>query len=429
MLSTYLRKFTLVLGNLRLAIILLLLIALVSSTGTIIEQDQTQGFYQTNYPEATPLFGFVTYKLIFALGLDHVYRTEWFLSTLVLFGVSLISCTFTRQLPSLKMARLWQFYTTEGRIQSLNIFRPFQNLSLSRFAFLLEGQNYNVIRQGSFVYAYKGLIGKLGPIIVHLSIIIVLLGAILGSLFGFRDQFLIKSGEGFALQSKPFLSQQVIEGNVDNFKIAYNEEGEVDQLYSKLKLKPKNSNSIVEKLIYVNEPFHYQDLTIYQTDWSIASVDLLIDEINLINLPLRPIMNGETGSEKKFWIGSIPGSEQETLLLIFQDLTGRALLYNSQKQLLASLEIGDIVPLNGHSLRFLNIGPSTGLQVKSDPGIPVVYIGFLFLMFSIVLSYTSYSQVWGVKIQNTVYVGGQTNRATYQFEQQLNSFRIEEKKN
>ena len=140
-------------------------------------------------------------------------------------------------------------------------------------------------------------------------------------------------------------------------------------------------------------------------------------------------MNGETGGEKKFWIGSIPGSEQESLLLIFQDLTGRALLYNSQKQLLASLEIGDVIPLNGHSLRFLNIGPSTGLQVKSDPGIPVVYIGFLFLMLSIVLSYTSYSQVWGVKIQNTVYVGGQTNRATYQFEQQLNSFRIEEKKN
>ena len=38
------------LGNLRLAIVLLLFIAAISSLGTIIEQEKTISFYETNYP-------------------------------------------------------------------------------------------------------------------------------------------------------------------------------------------------------------------------------------------------------------------------------------------------------------------------------------------------------------------------------------------
>lgn len=44
--------------DLRLAIVLLLLIALFSITGTIIEQGQSLSFYQANYPEDPALFGF-----------------------------------------------------------------------------------------------------------------------------------------------------------------------------------------------------------------------------------------------------------------------------------------------------------------------------------------------------------------------------------
>ena len=63
--------------------------------------------------------------------------------------------------------------------------------------------------------------------------------------------------------------------------------------------------------------------------------------------------------------------------------------------------------------------PSTGLQIKSDPGIPLVYIGFFFLIFSVLLSYTSYFQIWVVKKQNKVYVYGDTNRAIYFFEKTI----------
>ena len=43
-------------ADLRLAIILLLLIAIFSISGTVIEQGETLSFYQANYPEDPALF-------------------------------------------------------------------------------------------------------------------------------------------------------------------------------------------------------------------------------------------------------------------------------------------------------------------------------------------------------------------------------------
>lgn len=67
-----------VLADLRLAILLLLIIAVFSISGTVIEQGQSLEYYQSNYPESPALFGFLTWKIITFIGLDHVYRTWWF---------------------------------------------------------------------------------------------------------------------------------------------------------------------------------------------------------------------------------------------------------------------------------------------------------------------------------------------------------------
>lgn len=107
------------LADLRLAIILLLTIAVFSISGTVIEQGQSIEFYQANYPEHPALFGVLTWKLILALGLDHVYRTWWFLALLILFGASLTACTFTRQVPALKAAQRWRFYDQPRQFEKL----------------------------------------------------------------------------------------------------------------------------------------------------------------------------------------------------------------------------------------------------------------------------------------------------------------------
>jgi cytochrome c biogenesis protein len=85
--------------NFKFAIIILILIALSSSLGSLIEQDEALNFYQKNYPENQPIYGFIDWKIITNLGLDHIYRTWWFILLLIILGISLISCTIIRQFP------------------------------------------------------------------------------------------------------------------------------------------------------------------------------------------------------------------------------------------------------------------------------------------------------------------------------------------
>ena len=109
-------------ADLRFSIFILLLISFFSITGTVIEQDQSIEIYKLNYPLTNPVFGFLTWDIILQFGFDHVYKTWWFFTLIFLFGLSLISCTFLQQLPSLKIARRCQFFRTTRSILSIKNF-------------------------------------------------------------------------------------------------------------------------------------------------------------------------------------------------------------------------------------------------------------------------------------------------------------------
>jgi cytochrome c biogenesis protein len=73
------RKQLKIFTDLKFAISLLIVIALASSLGSFIEQDEPINFYQENYPMNPKVYGFIDYNLILKFGIDHVYRTWWFL--------------------------------------------------------------------------------------------------------------------------------------------------------------------------------------------------------------------------------------------------------------------------------------------------------------------------------------------------------------
>tara|TARA_B100000780_G_scaffold275984_1_gene243702 strand:+ start:1052 stop:2362 length:1311 start_codon:yes stop_codon:yes gene_type:complete len=421
------------LGNLQFAIILLLLIASFSSIGTFIEQGKDVSFYELNYPNLKPLLGFINVRFILLLGLDHVYTTWWFILNILLFVISLFSCTLIRQLPSLKFSRLWRFYDTYESMNKFNVKMKIDDASLTKLAFQLKSNNYNVVQEGDSIYAYKGLIGRISPVIVHASIILVLFGSVIGSASGFMTQELVPTNTLFHLRniisSGPFSNvPQDLEGYVKDFKIAYSEEGVIDQFYSDLSILDTNVSLLNSKTIYVNEPLRYKGIVFYQTDWGITSLNLTVDSDKLIELPLTLV---DTSSNNRFWISNLSQSTSfgiENALLILQDLTGRFSLYDSNKNIIAELKVGEVFLLNGHSLRITNIVPSTGLQVKSDPGTLFVYLGFFMLMISTLLSYVSYSQIWAFKDTSNLYVAGQTNRAIYYFEKKFSEMLISTKK-
>jgi cytochrome c biogenesis protein len=136
-------------------------------------------FINLNYPLTNPVFGFLTWDRIFQFGLDHVYKTWWFFTLIFLFGLSLISCTFLQQLPSLKIARRCQFFRTTEQFYRLKISTILNNFSFNKILSRIKKNQYSIFQQKNIIYCYKGLIGRIAPIIVHFSMILVLLEQLL----------------------------------------------------------------------------------------------------------------------------------------------------------------------------------------------------------------------------------------------------------
>ena len=127
-----LQKSLKILTGVKFAIFILTLIALASSLGSFLEQEESLNFYKENYPLEKPIFGFITWKIIIFLGLDHVYKTWWFLALIFLFGLSLVLCSFLQQLPSLKIARRCQFFRTTEQFYRLKISTTLNTFSFNK---------------------------------------------------------------------------------------------------------------------------------------------------------------------------------------------------------------------------------------------------------------------------------------------------------
>jgi cytochrome c biogenesis protein len=124
-------KFLRPFARLNIAILLLLVIAGFSILGTIIEQDQTREYYQENYSNYYLPGNLIFWKFLLFFGLDHVYKTTWFLLLLILFGTCLISCTFTQQFPTLKYARRCNFKTDIKEFRRQEYYTNLKNIYFS----------------------------------------------------------------------------------------------------------------------------------------------------------------------------------------------------------------------------------------------------------------------------------------------------------
>jgi cytochrome c biogenesis protein len=414
------------LADLRLAIILLLAIALFSIAGTVIEQGQSVAFYQANYPEEPALFGFLTWKLLLTFGLDHVYRTWWFLALLILFGSSLTACTFTRQIPALRwFSRTWNFYTQPRQFEKFALSAECDRLSLEQLSTLLQQRRYKIFRQDNALYAHKGIIGRMGPILVHASMLLILAGAIWGAMTGFSAQEMVPSGETFQIRNitdaGPLAAPQIPKDwsvKVNRFWIDYTPEGNIDQFYSDMSVLDDAGKEVQHKTIHVNEPLRYHGVTLYQADWAIAAVRVQINNSPIFQLPMAPL---ETGGKARIWGTWIPTKPDLSagVSLIARDLQGMILVYGGDGKPISTVRTGMSTQVNGVTLKVLDLIGSTGLQIKADPGIPLVYAGFGFLMLGVIMSYISHSQVWALQKDSKVYLGGRTNRAQVAFEREI----------
>lgn len=411
------------LANLQFAIGLLFTIGIIIALGTFIEQEQPLNFYKENYPESAPIFGFITWKLITFFNLNTVYTAWWFLSILALFVSSLLACTFTTQLPSLKTFKLWKFLSVSDQYKKLNLTETVTVSLGNTFAFNCNTNRYNVFRQSKKSYAYSGLLGRVAPIVVHVSIVLLLLGSTVGSFGGYAAQEIIPRGEIVHVQniikagSLSYVPQD-ISCRINDFWITYTKDFKIDQFYSDVSLLDNNGYELKRKTIFVNEPLVYKGLTFYQTDWDIAGLKIKLGGKTTVQVPLKKLTKGG----KNFWFGSLKTKDDNVpqLSFVLNDLQGKVAVYDTKGVLLKNIIMGESFSSNnGPELQFTEFITTTGLQIKSDPGIATVYLSFLLLMISVYTSFLTYSQIWMLESSGNVLVAGKSNRAVLFFQEEF----------
>ena len=409
------------LASLQLAITLLFLIVIAISLGTFIEQNQSLSFYKENYPDTnSTLFN---WKIITLFGLCNLYTTPWFLVLLAFFGLTLLACTFTTQVPAFKKFRLWNFSKRSGQIQICNFKTNIDKKLASSVLYNIYSNNYHTFRQNKKNYSYSGLLGRVGPIFVHFSMLLLLIGTSYGSLNAYNSQELVPRGEVFHLHNLVTYGRltqihQKLSWRINDFWITYSADSKTNQFYSDLSLLDPSGIELKRKTIFVNEPFVYKGVTVYQTDWDILGLKLQLNNEKVFQIPLKKLTTNGTN----FWTGSIPFYEDNInkLIVIVNNLNGTIFLYNENGNNLGEFTIGSEIKFGEKtSLKFINFIDSTGLQIKEDSSLKIVYLSFFFLMVSIYISFLSYGQVWGIEDQNKYFIGGKTNRAVLSFQENL----------
>ena len=409
------------LANLQFAIGLLITIGFMVAVGTIIEQDQSLNFYKENYPETNPLLGFLSWRIITLLNFDQVYSAWWFIVVLLLFGSSLLACTFTTQLPSVKTFKIWKFINQNSQYKNLKVSSEI-NLGISNtIAYNCNDNKYHFFRQRKKGYAYSGLLGRVAPIVVHASIIVLLIGSTVGTFLGYTAQEIVPRGEIFHIQNLTKFGNisyvpQTLSCRINNFWITYTKDLKTDQFYSDLSLFDKKGNEVRRKIIFVNEPLAFNDIVLYQTDWDIVGLKLRLDNGKVFQVPLKKITKGSG----RFWFGLLNLNDvtATNLTIVVNDLNGKIFLYNSKGVLVQESNVGGFITINENlRIQVSDFITRTGLQIKSDPGINIVYFSFLLLIVSIYVSFFTYSQIWLVELATNIKIGGNSNRSVLFFQE------------
>lgn len=398
--------------DLRFAIILLIIIAGISSLGSIIEQDENFSFYEEKYSQA--LYGFIDYQFILSLGLNRIYSSWWFLLLVITLALSLISCTFIRQFPLVENSKKYFFK------KNLH-FSNFLKKKLERKYYLLETlvinlqqSNFYLFHKKNILYAYRGLIGRISPVFVHISLLLILFGGFISAFQNFKAQEILPKGEIFRIQNVAKIGSITnlpkVTIRVNDFWIEYKAK-KITQFYSNLSILNSKSKENFQYTISVNNPLHYKNIDFYQSDWNLIGLRIKKEkDLRLIEYPLFSIES--TKEKRKLWITWIE-SKNDIFTLVFNNFSNNYFLYNQKGIFLGEKSFGEKILKN---FEISEILPSTGLLIKYDPTIPIVYLGFAGLIFTSFLSYLPYIQIWIYQDDSRIHLASSTNRGKLQQE-------------
>ena len=404
-------------SDLRLAIVLLLVIAIASGVGTAIPQRETAEFYHRLY-DPQPWLGLLPGEGVLALQLDHIYSSGWFLGLLAWLALALLLCSWRRQWPALRASLRWIDYRKPRQLSKLSLAESLATdqpaASLEKLGQLLEGKGWQIRRQGDRLAARKGLLGKVGPLLVHAGMVVLMLGAAWGAVAGQRAEQYLAPGRSLELMDSRGSSKLTLA--LDNFSIQRDPAGRPEQFTSQLRILEGDGSGgslLKQAQISVNHPLRFQGVTLYQADWALAAISLQLGKSPLLQLPLQSFP--QLGEQVWGLVLPTRPDGSEPVLLSLGSEQGPVEVYGADGSPLGQISPGgEALEVKGLPIRVASVLPASGILLKRDPGVPLVYAGFAIALAGGGLSLVATRQLWAIAEEGPgpgqLHVAGLCNR-------------------
>ncbi|GAB6174270.1 cytochrome c biogenesis protein ResB [Paradesulfitobacterium aromaticivorans] len=370
-------------SSMKLGLALLGVIALVSAIGTFFPQISTE-------PEKAQTVG----TLWRTLGFTDLYSTWWFRLLLGLLGINLFICSVQR-FPGLYAKTFGvKAVRTVGEVPGLmQIELNGESGWLARnLAEILAHKRYYLIKdeweKGWGFTAIKHRWGYWGSLITHLSFVVLLVGALAGALFGFKGYFWAGSGSTVPLQqielSRGRVSQ-TFSVRVNSAEDRILPTGERDNWYTDLSIV-EGGKEVARQTLSVNHPFAYQGVTFYQASFA-HGVNLTAE----MKGQKVPVVLQERGGN----YFQAPGTDLYLIVAAMKkDMQNPVILYqvyqgnNPEPVQSGQLQKGETAKVkDAYQITLDGYAGFTGLQVKEDPGVSLIWVGSVLLLFGLMLSF------------------------------------------
>ncbi len=408
-------------ASIRLTVVLLLTLAATSIVGTVIPQNESPEVYARHYGETL-------FRLMDFLGLFDMYHSWWFQLLMVLLTLNIVVCSINRLSATWKIifARSpgfagSRFRKASNRVEFTASRSPEQLREL--FEPMLQRRYRRTDSEttdGSlFLFAEKGRWTRLGVYIVHFSVILLLLGGLVGSFIGFEGYVNIPEGasqDTIRLRNTNQPLKLPFAIRCDDFSVRFYETGAPDEFRSRLTLL-KEGRPVLQRDIVVNDPLRFEGINIFQSSYG--------------NMRPREVVLSFTSTEsgmtytRKATVGTPVDIPEGLGQFVVERFHNRYQFMGMMD--LGSTFLGTLTPSGGEPVEvalplqhpdfdkmivkrgirksdviiaITDFEPHyyTGLQVNSDPGVWLVYAGFLVMIIGCFIAFYMSHQRVGVEL-------------------------------
>lgn len=410
-------------SSVKLTIALLIVLAVASIVGTLVPQrEEAVGFARNLSPAMLEFFR--------SLNLFDMYHAFWFRLLIGLLALNLLVCSIDR------FPHTWKRFRARP---SPDRKKPFEGLPESQTALVqgnledaaqrvsrLLGNRYKRLqtkedKDGRYFSADKGRYAYFGVYVVHLSVLIIIIGALIGSFFGFEGYANILEGDAVssvALRKGGAPMDLGFTVRCDDFSVEFYKNGAPKEYRSDVTFLVDGKEAEKAKLL-VNHPATFRGVTFYQASYGKAPGEKV--SLDITRTASKPqvtkmdVKKGEwaplPGEEGKFQVSEVdsnlmgvmgpaamisiqPKQGQETRFWIFQDREKLEKRFPGMMTQNPKLNASAFKPYT-FSLSNLESKYYTGLQVNRDPGVSVVWLGcFLMVAGFFVAFFTSHRRIW-----------------------------------